>query len=105
VSGKRNPGRIRVEVVYALRDRQSLTTVEMEEGGTVNEAIRCSGLLAAFPDIDLRRGKVGIFGRLVSLGTPVRDGDRVEIYRSLIAEPKQARRSRAQRAQQRPRHG
>jgi hypothetical protein len=105
VSKRVNRTRIRVEVAYALRDRQSLTTVEMEEGGTVNEAIRRSGVLAAFPEIDLRRGKVGIFGRLVSLGTPVRDGDRVEIYRSLIAEPKQARRERAQRAQQRPRHG
>jgi putative ubiquitin-RnfH superfamily antitoxin RatB of RatAB toxin-antitoxin module len=95
--GERSRSRIHVEVAYALRDRQSLNTVEMEDGGTVREAILRSGVLAAFPGIDLERAKVGIFGRLVSLGTPVRDGDRVEIYRPLTAEPKQARRERAQR--------
>jgi len=94
---------IHVEIAYALRDRQSLIAVEMEEGGTVEEAIRRSGMLTKFPEIDLPRAKVGIFGRRVSLAAPVRDGDRLEIYRPLIAEPKQGRRERAQQAQRRPR--
>ncbi len=103
MTGRRSPIKIRVEVAYALPRRQALIAVEMEESGTVNEAIQRSGVLAAFPGIDLQRAKVGIFGRLVSLGTRVQDGDRVEIYRPLIVEPKQGRRMRAQQAQQRPR--
>ena len=105
MSGKRFPAMIRIEIAYALRDRQSLIAMEMEEGGTVEEAIRRSGMLAEFPEIDLRRAKVGIFGRRVSLGAPVRNGDRLEIYRPLIVEPKQGRRERAQQAQRRSRRG
>ena len=92
---------VRVEVAYALRDRQALLAVEMEDGGTVRQAIQRSGILGQFPEIDLARAKVGIFGRTVSLDAPVRDGDRVEIYRPLIADPKNARRERAQRAPRR----
>ena len=87
--------RLRVEIAYALRDRQSLIAVEMEDGGTVEEAIRRSGMLAEFPEIDLECAKLGIFGKRVLLGALVRDGDRVEIYRPLIADPKLARRTRA----------
>ena len=94
---------LRVEVAYALRDRQALFAVEMEEGGTVGQAIQRSGILGQFREIDLARAKLGIFGRTVSLDTPVRDGDRVEIYRPLIADPKDARRERAQRAPRRSR--
>jgi len=94
---------LRVEVAYALRDRQALLAVEMEEGGTVGQAIQRSGILGQFPEIDLARAKVGIFRRTVSLDTPVRDGDRVEIYRSLIADPKDARRTRAGRSPRRSR--
>lgn len=90
--------RLRVEVAYAVRDRQALLTVGLEQGGTVEQAIRRSGILVEFPEIDIARSKVGIFGRLVSLNTRVQDGDRVEIYRPLIADPKDARRERAQRA-------
>ena len=103
MTGRRSTFKIRVEVAYALPHRQALIAVEMEESGTVDEAIQCSGVLAAFPGIDLQRAKVGIFGRLVSLGTRVQDGDRVEIYRPLIVEPKHGRRMRAQQAQQRRR--
>lgn len=88
---------LRVEVVYALRDRQALLAVDMEEGGTVGQAIQRSGILGQFPEIDLARAKVGIFGRAVSLDAPLRDGDRVEIYRPLIADPKNARREKAAR--------
>lgn len=88
---------IRVEVAYALRDRQVLLTRELEEGCTVEQAIRRSGILEAFPEIDVARARVGIFGREVSLDAQLRDGDRVEIYRPLIADPKDARRQRARR--------
>lgn len=90
--------RLRVEVAYALRDRQVLVVVDLEKGRTVEEAIRRSGILEAFPGFDISRSPVGIFGRVVTLDTRVRDGDRVEIYRPLIADPKEIRRRRAQRA-------
>src|SRR5262249_25620826 len=86
---------IRVEVVYALPDEQALVALEMEEGATVREAIERSGLLARFPDIDPAGMKVGIFGRVTKVDTPLRGGDRVEIYRSLKIDPKEARRGRA----------
>lgn len=102
---ERNLIAIRVEVVYALRERQALLAVELEEGGTVEQVIRQSGILKAFPEIDIARSNVGIFGRPVSLDTLVRDGDRVEIYRPLIAEPRDARRRRAGQSTPRSRRG
>ena len=69
----------------------------------MRQAIQRSGIVGQFREIDLARVKVGIFGRTVSLDTPVRDGDRVEIYRSLIADPKDARRTRAGRSPRRSR--
>lgn len=102
---ERNPIAIRVEVAYALRERQALLAVELEDGGTVEQVIRRSGILNAFPEIDIARSSVGIFGRPVSLDTLVRDGDRVEIYRPLVAEPRDARRKRAQRAPRQSRRG
>lgn len=93
----RKPITIHVEVAYALRKRQALVAVEVEERATIEEAIQHSGILEAFPEINLRRAKVGIFGRPVALRTLVRDGDRVEIYRPLIADPKEARRKKAAR--------
>ena len=86
---------VRVEVAYALRDRQVVLTVELEKGATVEQAIRRSGILDAFPGTEIARSPVGMFGRVVSLDARVRDGDRVEIYRPLIADPKDARRRRA----------
>jgi putative ubiquitin-RnfH superfamily antitoxin RatB of RatAB toxin-antitoxin module len=94
-----------VEVAYALRERQALVAVEVEEGGTIEEAIRCSGILEAFPEIDLRRAKVGIFGRLAALDERMHGGDRVEIYRPLIADPKEVRRRKAGRSTPRSRRG
>jgi len=64
----------------------------------VREAIERSGLLARYPEIELKRGRVGIFGKPAQLNAPLREGDRVEIYRLLIADPKAARRERARRA-------
>jgi putative ubiquitin-RnfH superfamily antitoxin RatB of RatAB toxin-antitoxin module len=87
---------INVEVVYALQGQQPLLRVRLAEGATVEEAIRASGVLEAHPEIDLARNKVGIFSKLVKLDEKVRDRDRVEIYRPLIADPKEVRRKRAE---------
>ncbi|HLU77517.1 MAG TPA: RnfH family protein [Burkholderiales bacterium] len=84
-----------IEVVYALPERQALYRVTVEEGATVRDAIEASGVLRDFPDIDLSRNRVGVYARLVALETPLRAGDRVEIYRPLQADPKTARRARA----------
>jgi putative ubiquitin-RnfH superfamily antitoxin RatB of RatAB toxin-antitoxin module len=69
--------------------------LNLPPGSTVGEAIRACGLLARCPEIDLANNRVGIFGRLVQLDTPLRAGDRVEIYRPLNSDPKEARRRRA----------
>ncbi|WP_238081060.1 RnfH family protein [Pseudescherichia vulneris] len=92
------PGNIRVEVAYALPEKQYLQRVTLSEGATVEEAINASGLLALRSDIDLAKNKVGIFSRPVKLADAVQDGDRVEIYRPLIADPKELRRKRAEKA-------
>ncbi|HSG35489.1 MAG TPA: RnfH family protein [Sphingomonadaceae bacterium] len=95
MSRGRKPITIHVEVAYALRERQALVAVEIEEGATIEEAIQHSGILKTFPEIDLMRAKVGIFGRPVALDERMREGDRVEIYRPLIADPKEVRRRKA----------
>ena len=85
---------IRVEVVYARRDEQALVALEMAAGATARQAIERSGILRRFPELDLDRARIGIFGRVTGLTAPLRDGDRVEIYRALAADPKQTRRER-----------
>jgi len=92
------PGDIRVEVAYALPEKQYLQRVTLSEGATVEEAINASGLLELRSDIDLAKNKVGIFSRPAKLADAVQDGDRVEIYRPLIADPKELRRKRAEKA-------
>jgi len=92
------PDEIRVEVAYALPEKQYLQRVTLSEGATVEEAINASGLLELRPDINLAKNKVGIFSRPVKLADAVQDGDRVEIYRPLIADPKELRRKRAEKA-------
>lgn len=84
-----------IEVAYAAHDRQKLVNVKLPVGSTVEEAIRRSGILNDFPEIDLSVNKVGIFSKACKLDTPLRDKDRVEIYRPLIADPKEVRRQRA----------
>lgn len=88
---------ITVEVVYALPDRQYLRKITLPEGANVEQAIVSSGLLELRTDIDLSRNKVGIFSRAVKLSDILRDGDRVEIYRPLLVDPKELRRQRAER--------
>lgn len=84
-----------VEVVYATPQEQVLESLNLAVGTTVEGAIRQSGLLARFPDIDLGVNKVGVFGKVAKLDAALNDGDRVEIYRPLIADPKEARKRRA----------
>ncbi|HZF22189.1 MAG TPA: RnfH family protein [Burkholderiales bacterium] len=84
-----------VQVVYALPGAQEIVQVELEQGAPVEDAIRASGILAHHPEIDLKTQRIGVWGRPVTLATGVRDRDRVEIYRALSADPKQARRRRA----------
>jgi putative ubiquitin-RnfH superfamily antitoxin RatB of RatAB toxin-antitoxin module len=91
-----NTASITVEVIYALPAQQPLLRVQLAEGATVDDAIRASGVLDAHPEIDLAKNKVGIFSKLVKLDEKVRDRDRVEIYRPLIADPKEVRRKRAE---------
>ncbi|MGB8435855.1 MAG: RnfH family protein [Burkholderiales bacterium] len=88
---------LHVEVVYAGFRRQGRYALSVERGTTVAEAIRRSGVLQAFAEIDLARQRVGVHGKLVQLAHVLRDGDRVEIYRPLSADPKEARRTRAVR--------
>lgn len=86
---------IQVQVVYALPARQELVSVKLPEGATLQQAVEASGLIAKYPEIDLTKGKFGIFAKLSKVDTVVRDKDRVEIYRPLIADPKEVRKQRA----------
>jgi putative ubiquitin-RnfH superfamily antitoxin RatB of RatAB toxin-antitoxin module len=86
---------IHVEVVYASPARQKAVKVGLREGGSEREAIEQSGLLEEFPEIDLDKNKFGIWNKLAKADATLRDKDRVEIYRPLIADPKEVRRQRA----------
>ncbi|WP_312320061.1 RnfH family protein [Atlantibacter hermannii] len=92
------PAKITVEVAYALPEKQYLRRVTLDVGATVEQAITASGLLALRTDIDLAKNKVGVYSRPVKLTDALSDGDRVEIYRPLIADPKELRRQRAEKA-------
>jgi putative ubiquitin-RnfH superfamily antitoxin RatB of RatAB toxin-antitoxin module len=88
--------KINIEVVYALPDVQILLRQSVPTGTTVAEAIQASGVLDKHPEIDLDNNKLGIFGKLTKSDAVVRDKDRIEIYRPLIADPKEVRRKRAE---------
>jgi hypothetical protein len=88
---------IRVNVVYALPDRATEMALTLPAGATVAEALARSGIATHHPEIDLARCPVGIFGRHTRREQVLADGDRVEVYRPLVAEPKSVRRRRAQR--------
>lgn len=87
-----------VEVAYARDDKQSLISLEVKEGATLKEAIEASGILNTYKQIDLSKDQVGIFSKFVTLDTVLREKDRVEIYRTLIADPKKVRKERAAKA-------
>lgn len=85
----------KIEVAYALPGRQEIFSVEITAQTTIEEAIQHSGILEQFPEIDLAQNKVGVFGKLSKLSATLHPGDRIEIYRPLIADPKEVRRQRA----------
>jgi putative ubiquitin-RnfH superfamily antitoxin RatB of RatAB toxin-antitoxin module len=86
---------IEVEVAYAKPEKQVILTVKGEAGMTVLEAIEKSGIRGMFPEIDPASAKVGIFGKATTQDAVLSAGDRVEIYRELIADPKAARKKKA----------
>ena len=87
---------INVEVTYALPQRQELVSVRLQEGACVRDAVEASGLLQKYPEIDINgANKLGIYAKLAKPDAVLRDRDRVEIYRPLIADPKAVRKKRA----------
>jgi putative ubiquitin-RnfH superfamily antitoxin RatB of RatAB toxin-antitoxin module len=78
---------LHVGVAYAAPTRQTWLKLDVPDGSTVQDAIERSGILAQFPEIDLSAQKVGIFGRIAPLSAPLSEGDRVEIYRPITADP------------------
>jgi putative ubiquitin-RnfH superfamily antitoxin RatB of RatAB toxin-antitoxin module len=86
---------IHVEVVYARPERQELVRLTLPAGATLQQALEVSGLLQKHAEIDVATGKFGIYSKLAKLDTMLRERDRVEIYRPLIADPKEVRKQRA----------
>jgi len=84
-----------IEVVLAMPEKQELVALDLAVGATVADAIEQSGIVAMFEDFELDTSKVGIFGQKVAQTQELRDGDRVEIYRPLLVDPKEIRRQRA----------
>jgi putative ubiquitin-RnfH superfamily antitoxin RatB of RatAB toxin-antitoxin module len=89
---------IHVEVVYALPTEQHVISQMVDKALTVEQIIVSSGVLERYPEIDLTVNKVGVYSRNVKLDAQVRDKDRIEIYRPLLADPKEIRRKRAEQA-------
>ncbi len=90
---------LNVEVAYARPERQKIVSVQVPEGTTMVEAVRLSGIAELFPEIDPETIDMGIFGKVVKnpASQALRDGDRVELYRPLLIDPKQARLNRAKK--------
>ena len=86
-----------VEIAYATVAEQVIIPLQVKPGTTLIDAIRLSGVLEQFPDIDLDASKLGIFSKISKVDTVLREKDRVEIYRPLIADPKESRRKRAEK--------
>lgn len=86
---------IAVEVVYARPEDQEVVHLTLPVGSTAAQAVEASGLLGKHPEIDLKKNKLGIYAKLAKADTVLRDRDRVEIYRPLIADPKEVRKQRA----------
>lgn len=91
-----NADTLHIQLCYALPEAAVLLELDIRQGSTLEEAINQSGLLSQYPDIDLSTNKVGVYGKLKPLDTKARDGDRIEIYRPLRADPMESRRRRAQ---------
>jgi putative ubiquitin-RnfH superfamily antitoxin RatB of RatAB toxin-antitoxin module len=87
---------INIEVAYALPDEQVILSLEIADDCVVEDAIKRSGILETYPQINLETDKVGIFGKMCKLNATLRNKDRIEIYRKLIADPKESRRQKAE---------
>jgi putative ubiquitin-RnfH superfamily antitoxin RatB of RatAB toxin-antitoxin module len=92
---------ILVEVAYALPDQQAILEVKVAPGTTAIEAVEQSGIAGKFEDIDLENDRLGIFSQVVANSHVLKAGDRVEVYRPLIADPKEIRKARAVKAKER----
>ena len=101
----RNTNTIFVEVAYALPHNQIVVAVELPEGATVLEAAQRSAIASKFEGVDLENAVFGIYGQHVAPRQVLRNGDRVEIYRPLLADPKEVRKARAERARERKQRG
>ena len=88
--------KINIEVVYALPHEQVLFKLQAPQDTTVDGAVRLSGIMEKYPEIGLDKNKLGIYGKLTRVDAVLRDRDRIEIYRPLLADPKEARRKRAE---------
>ncbi len=88
---------ITVEVAYAATERQQVLQIRVPEGTTLIEAVKASGIVEQFPEIDLDTARLGIFGRVEHPERRLEAHDRVEIYRPLVTDPREARRRRARR--------
>jgi len=86
--------KVRIQVVYALPHGEDAVELELESGATAADAISASGLAQRHPEIDLAHQRIGVYGRVVEPHATLRDGDRVELYRPLGMNPKEARRRR-----------
>lgn len=86
---------MRVEVIYSLPEKSEIVPLDLPEGSTVMQALEASGLLAKHPEIDVKKNKFGIYAKLAKIDAVLRERDRVEIYRPLIADPKEVRKQRA----------
>ena len=87
--------KITIEVVYALPDQQVVIPLTVADDTNIEQAILASGILTQFPEIDLTQNRVGIYSRLAKLSDGLLDGDRIEIYRPLLEDPREIRRRRA----------
>lgn len=85
-----------IEVCYALPEKQEIVKLDLPDGASLEKAVRASGLLDKHPEISLEQGKFGVYGKISRTDAVLREGDRVEIYRPLIADPKEVRRKRAE---------
>lgn len=89
------PETISIEVIYPVPKKQELFSLKVPDGTTVRQAIEACGILSKYPEIDLSKNKIGIFAKLTKPDARLRDKDRIEIYRPLIADPKEVRKLRA----------
>jgi len=94
------PKMLNVEVCYALPDKQTLLSLNVEASATIEDIIHQSGILELHPEIDLSSNKVGVFSKLSKLSDTLHEGDRIEIYRPLLIDPKEVRKQRALKAKQ-----